>query len=647
MAPRILGVEDDRHFAAILSDYLGWIGCEVEHAPDADAAIRSLGTSVPDAILTDVLLPHMNGIEFARRVKGGEPSPAVAELPVVLMSAVYKDDAAIRASLCDCGADDYLVKPFAMGDLRGVLERLLPGSASQLTGTPAPSPADISVTTLHGEDLPRRGRVVSGFLARLLLRIRKERHTGVLRLEAAPRHKSIVFLNGHPVWALGSDEHDRLGTMLLEEKTISRAQFAQAIEAMRADQIDFGSALTSRRILAPSDLYRELRRLVARRVVSAFGWSDGEWTLGDVYPSDTPNFEVELLPVVLQGLDAHGDHKVLWAEVRERADQFVVPTSTFALDWPTLKAGEGIGALGPFLSGRRTLRKLELMEVLPEADFHRAIWLMYRAGMIGFARAAMDENDVAPITISMGLRRVQRSGGNKDLGERILADYFRLWGADHFRLFDLPRDAAQEEVDEALGGVVLSWTLDELASDLPHDVRDKAKALALRVADARAILGSPADRHAYREQLDRARAKQSAEGEAAVDEAAMFFDNGRGFLRTKDFREAAAEFVRAVERDPDSAKYLAYCGWAKYRSAQTEQAAEGAVAMLDQALEIDGRCPTAHFFRGVVHRDHRRYGPAAACFEAAVRYDPGFELARAALREAGELSGLVRRPNAE
>ncbi|GEM_PF-776809 len=646
MAPRILVVEDDRHFAAILNDYLAWIGFEVEHAADGDAGIRALETSVPDVILTDVLLPHITGIEFARRVKAGDVGPeSVASLPVVLMSAVYKDDAAIRASLRECGADDYLVKPFAMGDLRGVLERVLPPTtAGALTGTPAPPSADISVTTLHGGDLPRRGRVVPGFLARLLLRIRKERHTGVLRLEAAPRHKSIVFLNGHPVWAQGSDEHDRLGTMLLEESVISRVQFAEAIEAMRAERIEFGAALTSRKILAPSELYTQLRRLVARRLISAFGWSDGDWTLSDVYPSDTPSFEVELLPVVLRGLEAHGNHKALWAEVRDRADQFVVPTSTFAIDWPSLKTGEGIGALGPFLSGRRTLRKLELMEVLPEADFHRAIWLLYRAGLIGFAKAAVDESDIAPITISMGLRRVQRPG-DKDLGDRILADYFRLWGSDHFRLFDLPRDAGQEEVDEALGGHVLSWTGDELVADLPHDVRDKAKALAHRVADARAILGSPADRHAYLGRLDRAR--RQTEGEADVDEAAMFFDNGRGYLRTKDFREAAAEFEKAVARDPDSAMYLAYCGWARYRSAQTEQSAEAAVAMLERALEIDGRCPTAHFFRGVVHRDQRRYGPASACFEAAVRYDPGFELARAALREAGELSGMVRRPSLE
>lgn len=644
MAPSILIVEDDRHFAAILTDYLGWIGFQVEHAADGDAGIRSLETSVPDVVLTDVLLPHMTGIELARRIKRGEVGPStVAKVPVVLMSAVYKDDAAIRASLWDCGADDYLVKPFAMGDLRGVLDRVLPGVLEE---PPQPEAGpDISVTTLDGDELPRRGRVIAGFLAPLLLKIREERHTGVLRLEAAPRHKSIVFLKGHPVWAAGSDEHDRLGAMLLEEKTITRAQFALAIEAMRSDGVDFGSALTTKKILAPSGLYRQLRRLVARRVVSAFGWSDGEWTLRDVYPSDTPNFEVDLLPVVLQGLDAHGDHHALWADVKGRKDQYIVPTPTFALDWPSLKTGEGIGALGPFLSGRRTLRKLELMEVLPEADFHRAIWLLYRAGLIGFAEAAVDPLDISPITISMGLRSLRNPRSTGDLGERILADYFKLWGADHFRLFDLPRTAAQDEVDEALGQCVLTWERDELVNDLPPDVRDKAKALALRLADARAILGSTASRHTYIEQLTRATEVEG--GEADADEAAMFFDNGRKFLRTYDFREAAVEFAGAVERDRDSAKYLAYCGWANYRSAQSEVDAEVAVAMLDRALEVDGRCPTAHFFRGVIHRDQRRYARAAACFEAAVRYDPGFELARAALREAGELSGLVRRPDSE
>jgi tetratricopeptide (TPR) repeat protein len=200
-------------------------------------------------------------------------------------------------------------------------------------------------------------------------------------------------------------------------------------------------------------------------------------------------------------------------------------------------------------------------------------------------------------------------------------------------------------VDEVLGRSVLSWTNDELAADLSGDLRDKAKALALRVVEARTILGSPADRIAYRQRLERGSKQAAPAGDESpdIDEAAMYYDKGRGFLRTNDFREAAAEFDKAVDLDPHSARYLAYCGWARYRSVHTENDAEVAVAMLDRALEIDGRCPIAHFFLGSVHKDHRRYARAAACFEAAVRYDPGFELARNALREAGELSGMHRR----
>ena len=67
MAPRILVVEDDRHFVDILNDYLAWIGFEVDRAEDGESALRVIQTGVPDVVLTDVSLPHLDGIELARR----------------------------------------------------------------------------------------------------------------------------------------------------------------------------------------------------------------------------------------------------------------------------------------------------------------------------------------------------------------------------------------------------------------------------------------------------------------------------------------------------------------------------------------------------------------------------------------------------
>ena len=118
MNQRILVVEDDPHFLGILRDYLRFAGYEVVDADDGMAGWLAFDASPPNIVLSDVLLPLMDGFELASRIN---EDPRAVTVPVVLMSAVHKDAAAIRMDLKTCGAADYLVKPFSMMELRSTL----------------------------------------------------------------------------------------------------------------------------------------------------------------------------------------------------------------------------------------------------------------------------------------------------------------------------------------------------------------------------------------------------------------------------------------------------------------------------------------------------------------------------------------------
>ena len=132
MGERILVVEDDPHFLGILRDYLRFAGYEVVDAEDGLAGWEAFDASPPDIVLSDVLLPMMDGFELATRIN---EDPRAENIPVILMSAVHKDAAVIRMDLKDCGAADYLVKPFSMMELKSTLGRWLEGAA-QRAGRP-------------------------------------------------------------------------------------------------------------------------------------------------------------------------------------------------------------------------------------------------------------------------------------------------------------------------------------------------------------------------------------------------------------------------------------------------------------------------------------------------------------------------------
>ncbi|WP_028577255.1 sigma-54-dependent transcriptional regulator [Desulfomicrobium escambiense] len=118
MKARILVVDDDRAHLTMLTAMLESWGYEVETAPDGSDAVDMVRGKAYDAILTDVRMAEVDGIEALRRIKGFNPC-----LPVLIMTAYSSVDTAIGA--LKAGAFDYLHKPLDFDELRSGLERAL------------------------------------------------------------------------------------------------------------------------------------------------------------------------------------------------------------------------------------------------------------------------------------------------------------------------------------------------------------------------------------------------------------------------------------------------------------------------------------------------------------------------------------------
>ncbi|MCO4768715.1 MAG: response regulator [Deltaproteobacteria bacterium] len=628
MRPHILVVEDDRYFAGILRDYLEYVGYEVSVAHDGEEGLSAFSGQSPDVVVTDVLLPRRNGLELSALVKAKAPT-----VPVLLMSAVYKDADAIDSNLKQCGADDYIIKPFSMPELRDKLSALRQGE-----GAGPASDSNLAVMRYQPRlDLPRDGEVTAGFLPELMLSIRAGSHTGVLALRDESRWKDIVFLKGRPVWADGGDHADRLGTMLLEQGTLDRPQFEAAVAAMSERNIDFGSALTELGFLTATDLYTQLRALVLRRVVLAFGWGVGEWSLGSVFPRQSSSFEVAPLAAIFRGLLTSGDRAAIGAEMAQHNAHYAIPSRRFPIDWGELRGDPDVSGLGPFLSGTRTLAQLRAFEVVEPQVLDVVLWVLFRAGALGFGETPAPEAvPEESIVLQPGL------GADPTIiqvAERVIRDYLKHWQKDYFAIYGLTQDADDAAVDVALQHDVLGWQASSLPEGLPTDLRSKAKALEAWVDQAHDTLDDMSQRTGYRARLDEGLTgfyrKVDAPG---VAEAAMFFQLGKGFIRSRNFLEAERAFLHTCERVPKSGEYLAYLGYAMYRRCgATRDAADTAEAKLREALDLDPHSAMAWFFQGVIARDQKNYSAAERAFSNSVKYDPGFEPASRALAQVQDL----------
>jgi len=129
MAQRILLIEDDARLAGMVSEYLAGAGFRVTIAGRGEAGIEKLAREPFDALVLDLMLPDMDGLEVCRRVRAGN------DVPILMLTA--RGDAADRIVGLEIGADDYLPKPFEPRELLARLKAVLrrgraPAAARQM-----------------------------------------------------------------------------------------------------------------------------------------------------------------------------------------------------------------------------------------------------------------------------------------------------------------------------------------------------------------------------------------------------------------------------------------------------------------------------------------------------------------------------------
>jgi two-component system response regulator MprA len=115
---RLLVVDDDPSVREALALVLDLNGFEVETAADGREAIRTLAQESPDAVILDVLMPGIDGLEVCRRMRASGDST-----PVLMLTA--RAEVSERVAGLEAGADDYLAKPFAREELIARLRALL------------------------------------------------------------------------------------------------------------------------------------------------------------------------------------------------------------------------------------------------------------------------------------------------------------------------------------------------------------------------------------------------------------------------------------------------------------------------------------------------------------------------------------------
>ena len=115
--PPVLVIDDDENITGFLKRALSYAGFTVSVAHSGQEGLDRALTTPPCVVILDVLMPGLDGLDVCRRLRAG------GDVPILMLTA--KDEVYDRVKGLECGADDYLIKPFALEELVARLRALL------------------------------------------------------------------------------------------------------------------------------------------------------------------------------------------------------------------------------------------------------------------------------------------------------------------------------------------------------------------------------------------------------------------------------------------------------------------------------------------------------------------------------------------
>lgn len=120
---RVLVVDDEQQITLVLRSGLTKHGYDVRVAAEGEAALELFRLWTPNLVVTDLSMPNVGGLELCRRLR------AVSDVPIIVLSV--KGEEATKIEALDAGADDYVTKPFGMGELLARVRAALRRSPAQ------------------------------------------------------------------------------------------------------------------------------------------------------------------------------------------------------------------------------------------------------------------------------------------------------------------------------------------------------------------------------------------------------------------------------------------------------------------------------------------------------------------------------------
>ena len=616
----ILVVDDDPNIRRFLSESLRLHGYEVHSFEDAETALEDLDKHDFSLALLDILLPGTNGLQLCRKLRG---IPKTSELPIIMMTAFYKQADHIQDAREQYGATDYLLKPFPLKTLHEKIDALLgaPTTASE-TGR-----------------LSIEGNLSETAFARILHNLYSLRATGLLHLENNNLKKVVYIRNGYPIFVRSNLVREFLGQMLVRTGLLSDEVLAESLEASKQSNQRHGTALIEMGLLKPQQLNDALRTQVLDKLLDIFSWPEGKYRFVQAREFKQGVTSIDLSPanLILQGLRDHANRDQVLKILEPHFEHYLQQAENPLYRFQEIQLSVNEQRILASCQGNETLSEVLKRHLLSRKEAEPLLAALLTTGIL----VARMEPKEAKEDVACGETELTRARR-----ESFLKDYAWMMEQDYFTLLGVSESDSREQVRKSFYNMVKKYHPDRFFEQnaLP-DLKDKVNALFQHISDAHETLS---DANAKARYLNDPQGEKSSSTTSLdnILQAETAFQKGIIFFRVKKYDQAQKAFAEALEISPSEAEYLMYQAWCAYKfNPKAADVIINARKNLLRAIELNPKLSLAHLFLGYVCKDEGNEKEALRRFEKAIQCNPNCtealrEIRLMGMRKEKEKKGL-------
>jgi CheY-like chemotaxis protein len=345
-ATKVLLIEDNVDLLDIIHQFLDAYGFNVVSAKDGAQGLELFASEHPDIILSDVLLPRVNGFQVCEKVKHGD-NP----VPVVLMSALYKTYNLQQEAKTKYGADEYLIKPLNLIEVAKLLCRLLgidrpehveeeeaeepvaapakkvvPGSAAlHLLDDEPEGESDALAIAPSLPAPPSRGELAEHPVENLLGHLFRESLTAKLKVTVGDAVRTAYLKAGVPVYVNSNVSEENFTQLLVDDGKLTAEQLERIANLAAERGATVGKMLVENGFIDQSDLSSYLLREVDHRLMSLLNVRAGLYQIqdDDSWLAKIKRPELDVFEIVYRSVMRNLDETTLKTRYDEKSDAVV------------------------------------------------------------------------------------------------------------------------------------------------------------------------------------------------------------------------------------------------------------------------------------------------------------------------------------